>query len=301
MKEFFQHLKELREEKKITLEDISRKSRLALKYLIAIEAGELDKLPRGYDRIFFKRYLKEIGEDKPDVWRDFNLFFGAGPYENNLPYSSDIPVENSRETLKEAPPENEPEAEKKPSFFQELPLKLNMDKLYRYFWIAVSVVVLGVVGYFAYKQYVFVKSSQFEIKEVSVTEFIQEMQKQDSLMTSPLTQSSSVGAESSGTIRVELKARERTWVREIRDRTDTTDYIMPAGFNRGIEAKQAVQFILGRADGVEIWLNGENLGVMGGSDEIVVRLVLTEEGIMEKRLKKVTPDPSTTPTTTNEQ
>ena len=47
MKEFFENLKQKREEKGITLEDIHQKSRLSLVYLNAIETGEMDKLPSG--------------------------------------------------------------------------------------------------------------------------------------------------------------------------------------------------------------------------------------------------------------
>lgn len=280
MKEFFQNLKDIREQKGLSLEDISRRCRLPQKYLRMIEEGRLENLPQGYDRIFFRRYLKEIGEDKPDVWQDFNLFFGSGPYKEDSPYSTDIPQTTA---TTDAPPAG-PKAEKT-SFLQDLSLRFNMDRVYRYFWISVTVIVLAVVGYFAYQQYVFLKSSQFKIKEVTVSEFIEEMQKQDTLLTPSMRQASNPAAAEMMAVRVKLVARQRTWVREIRDAQDTTDYIMPVGMERQVPARESVQFVLGRADGVEVWLNNQNLGLMGTSNQIVVRLTLTPDGVAEKRIK----------------
>ncbi len=285
MKEFFENLKEIREKKGLSLEDIARRTRLPLQHLRNIEAGELEKLPQGYDRIFFKRYLKEIGEDKEDVWRDFNLFFGTGPLEEEKkPFSSNIP-EEAEET--EDGPSETPEANEKTSFFQELSLKFNMDRLYLYFWVTVSVVVLAVVGYFAYQQFMFVQNNSLQVKEISLADQIEELQKKDSLLTPQMSRNTMVGNQASGTVSVELHALERTWIREIRDLQDTTDYIMVPGLVRKIEAQSSVQLMLGRADGVEIKLNGDNLGVMGTADQIVLRLSLTQEGITEKRLKTV--------------
>jgi cytoskeletal protein RodZ len=286
MKEFFENLKQIRQKRNLSLEEISRKSRLSLKFLHDIENGQLENLPKGYDRIFFKRYLKEIGEDKDEVWQDFNLFFGTGPLEKDVPYSSDIPLE--KESPEEPLDEEEHiiELSEEPSFFQKLLIQINLDKLHRYFWILVTVIVLGAVGYFAYKQYVFVKNIPPEIKEISVSEYIKEMQEQDSLLTPSISQDSEIAATNNNEILVELYSIERTWIREIRDNQDTTEYILVPGLRRKISATETVKLMMGRADGVQVWVNGDSLGVMGKADEVVLSLVLSPEGIAEKRLKK---------------
>lgn len=285
MKEFFENLKQIRQKRNLSLEEISKKSRLSLKYLHDIENGELENLPKGYDRIFFKRYLKEIGEDKDEVWRDFNLFFGTGPLEKDVPYSSDIPPEEEKP---EEPPEEEHiiELSEEPSFFQKLIIQINLDKLHRYFWILITVIVLGAVGYFAYQQYLFVKNIPPEIKEISVSEYIKEMQQQDSLLTPSISQDSEITAANNDEIKVELYSVERTWVREIRDEKDTTEYILIPGLRRKISASETVKLMMGRADGVQVWVNDDSLGVMGKADEVVLSLVLSPAGIVEKRLKK---------------
>ena len=277
MKEFFENLKEARIRKGIRLEDIAERTRLPLKYLQAIEEGRIEELPPGYNRIFFKRYLKEIGEDTEEIWRDFNLFFGA-PEET----TSQAP-ETQEETPSHEEPPPEPPTAPPPGNFKG---NINLDKWYRYFWVGVTVLLIGIVGYFAYKQYVFMKNAHFEVKEITVSDFIEELQAQDSLLTPQLSGNTISRSQQAGAVTVELRALQRTWIREIRDTRDTTDYIMPPGLKRKIEAAQSVQLVLGRADGVDIWLNGKDLGVMGGPDEVVVRLVLTPKGITEKRIRK---------------
>lgn len=301
MKEFFENLKQIRESKNISLEEISKRSRLPLKYLKDIEKGTLENLPKGYDRIFFKRYLKEIGEDKEEIWKDFNLFFGTGTLEKDVTYSSDVKRIEKPEKIEILEEEKEQSSEKgkRPTFIEELKLRLNLDKLYKYFWIIITVIVLGIIGYFAYQQYLFVKNSPMEVKEVSVSDYISEMQRQDSILTQQLTENTEIGTESTGTLRVEIHSIERTWIREIRDQKDTTDYILIPGLRRRIEASQSVDLMLGRADGVNIWLNDDSLGVMGESDEVIIRLLLTNKGIEEKRVKKVIPKvPDTSSITT---
>ncbi|GAB4340557.1 MAG: helix-turn-helix domain-containing protein [Calditrichia bacterium] len=287
MKEFFQNFKEIREAKGITLEEIAERSRLPLKFLKAIEDGDLESLPQGYDRIYFRRYLKEIGEDKPDVWQDFQLFFGQGPEEGGPRRFESEPIKAreviGEEDARQAGPGEAPEP--RPGFFQELSLRLNMDKIYRYFWIAVTLIILGVVGYFSYQQFIFVKDNQVEVREVTVSDYIEEMQARDSLATPTLKKSGMVPG-SAGSVSVTLKAVERTWIREVRDETDTTDYILRPGLTHSVKAANNLQFVFGRADGVMVWANGDSLGLMGGPDQIVIKLVINQNGIVEKRLRK---------------
>jgi cytoskeletal protein RodZ len=289
MKEFFENLKQIRESKGISLEEISRRSRLPLKYLQDIEQGKLENLPAGYDRIFLKRYLKEIQEDKEEVWRDFNLFFGSGPLQSNVPYSSDIPEKKPKLPVVEEEPDVKQSERKSPNAFKKLLSKWNLEKSYRFFWIFFTVLILAVVIFFAYQQYLFVKNKTPEIEEISVTEYIREMQERDSLLTPQANSNPEAKAASGENFTIELRAIHRTWIREIRDQHDTSEYILNQGLKRKISARESVKFMMGRADGVKIWLNADSLGVLGKAEEVVISLLLNQKGIVEKRLKKLQP------------
>ena len=58
--EFFEELKKHRESKKISLEEISEKTKINLNYLHAIEQGNFNVLPNVYMRLFLISYCKNI-------------------------------------------------------------------------------------------------------------------------------------------------------------------------------------------------------------------------------------------------
>lgn len=298
VKEFYENLKKKREEKGISLDEIHRKSRLSLEYLRAIEAGQIDKLPEGYERIYLKRYAKEIGLDEEEVLRDFDLLTGriavpeqpAQPRETKEPKKAPKPKEPEEDEDIPEPPAPITVRSKSRSFDN-----LNLDRLHRVFWVGLAAVVFVVVAYFTYQQYMFQKENQdLKIKEITISELMNEPQ-QPGETTTPAAQSLNDSAQSvtaqTPQFIIELRALERIWIREIVDSRDTSDYILTAGLKRSAEAAQQVQLILGRADGVEIWLNGSNLGVMGGKDQIAY-VVVNNDGIAQKRLRTVTKESS---------
>jgi len=312
MKEFYQSLKQKREELGLTLMDIHQRTRLPLKYLEAIEEGKIEVIPRGYERIYLRRYVKEIGLDEEEVLRDFDILTGRltvlseeGVNAESTPKkkttqkkkSSQSPAKGKKRGNKLPPEEGRKDqppissSQKIRQIRESFLSQLNLDQLHRYFWISVAVILVAIVGYFSYQQFKFEKSNTIQVKEISLTELIEEMQRQDSTLTRTMKQNTAVTVEGNANFQVLLKAVKRTWVKEIRDVKDTTDYILTPGFERRIEANDRVKFMLGRADGVEIYLNGQNLGIMGAPDEIVLSLVISRNGILEKRVRKVKPKP----------
>ena len=76
MIEFFENLKQKRLENGIDLDKVAKKTLLNLNILNSIENGEIDKLPKGYRRIYLRRYVKEIGLNPDEVMKDYNLLIG---------------------------------------------------------------------------------------------------------------------------------------------------------------------------------------------------------------------------------
>lgn len=294
MKEFFQNLREKREEKGITLEEIHRKTFLPLNYLHDIEAGKLGNLPSGYDRIYLKRYVSEIGMDCNEVLRDYDMLSGKLKPGDHTEIKRKPEVSNRRQKedlLSDAKTERKRSwSRNSRSRFE----KLNLDKLYKYFWVFLAVLIIGITGFITYSQYIAEKQNQITIKEIpssgvpdnspalSNVNFITDPGTNPARENKPNPTSGK-----GGLFVVKLKAIDTTWVRQIRDATDTTEYTLPPGLDHKVEAQQQVQFMVGKADGVEFWLNGENLGVMGQAGEVIISLIISEKGVVEKRLKKV--------------
>ncbi len=280
MKEFFEALKQEREKRGISLQELHERTRLPIHILQAIEAGELEKLPAGYDRLYIRRYAKEIGLNPDEVARDFDLFTGRkSPARSSSTESTPLP----QSSPPVAPPRAEP-SRRAPGRLHQTLSDINWDFWYRIIWGVGILVILVIIGYFSYQQYSQVTRQQVEIQEISVPQLFQEIQTQTALAA----EQKKVSAEKAlpaPSFTVILKGKARTWIREIRDGTDTTEYILPKGLKRTIEARERVKFTIGRADGVEIILNGVPLEPLGDSTQVVTSLVLSPEGIIQKYVR----------------
>ena len=73
LKSFANELKKTREEAGITLEGVSAKTRIDIKFLKALERGDVHFLPELYVKAFVKQYAKVIGLDADETLQRFLL------------------------------------------------------------------------------------------------------------------------------------------------------------------------------------------------------------------------------------
>lgn len=73
LKSFTNELKKTREEAGITLEGISAKTRIDIKFLKALERGDVHFLPELYVKAFVKQYAKVIGLDEDETLQRYLL------------------------------------------------------------------------------------------------------------------------------------------------------------------------------------------------------------------------------------
>ena len=92
-------------------------------------------------------------------------------------------------------------------------------------------------------------------------------------------------------VKLRVVAAESTWFRMVRDEYDTTEYIFPPGRDRTFEANEKIELRIGRADGLFLWVNSDSIGKLGTAAEIVSKLVLTNQGITERRIRRPQPPP----------
>ena len=76
MAQFYKELKELRISKEISLEDLQSKTKINIRYLEAIESGNLKVLPTPYLRLFIRAYALEIGGDANRALEQLDSFVG---------------------------------------------------------------------------------------------------------------------------------------------------------------------------------------------------------------------------------
>ena len=71
---FYNKYKKFRIDNNIDLKDISKRTKIDLKYLKAIERGKFAELPSIYVKLFFKAYVNEIGVDTNEALAELNSF-----------------------------------------------------------------------------------------------------------------------------------------------------------------------------------------------------------------------------------
>ena len=77
MAQFYKELKELRESRGISLEEISERTKINAQYLIAIEEGDFSDIETPYLRLFLRAYAEEIGGDSQRALEQLDSFMGT--------------------------------------------------------------------------------------------------------------------------------------------------------------------------------------------------------------------------------
>ena len=76
MAHFYKELKDLRTSKKISLEEISERTKINVEYLKNIESGDYLNIDPPYLRLFLRAYAEEIGSDSKRALEQLDSFLG---------------------------------------------------------------------------------------------------------------------------------------------------------------------------------------------------------------------------------
>ena len=77
MAQFYKELKDLRESRGISLEEISERTKINISYLNAIESGSFIEIETPYLRLFLRAYAEEIGGDSQRSLEQLDSFLGT--------------------------------------------------------------------------------------------------------------------------------------------------------------------------------------------------------------------------------
>lgn len=89
---FYNKYKKFRTENNIDLKDISKRTKIDLKYLQAIERGKFAEIPPVYVKLFFKAYINEIGVDIHEAISELDSFLNQKNSSKSLRF---VPEEES--------------------------------------------------------------------------------------------------------------------------------------------------------------------------------------------------------------
>jgi len=253
----FEELKQIRLKKKIDLHTISEKSKISLKYLEAIESGNLADIPEVYDKLFFQTYL------------------------------SYLKIRNSEHYLAEYRKLRKSETPELTTTIQKIKsIKTDGSKLAKikqlYLIIPLIIVVLFII-ILALNSEKVTGNKLVPVKEISIQEVIKELDPREP------DRAKEVDREISDrpTVSVRLATLDLTWLRCVKDRRDTTEYLLKKGDEVSFQADSLLSFLVGNAGGVRFNVNGTDAGILGKAGEVITSLRINKTGIADLRLKTI--------------
>lgn len=257
----FEELKQIRLKKGISLDTISKDSRIQKSYLEAIEAGEFEKIPEVYDKLFFQTYLSYLNVDDPDKYiREFRSLRKEIFYPT--PTTTIQRIKTSK--LKGHP-------------------VFNLKML---FLAGPVILIVIILGFLAWNSQIVSDRSEKKVKELPVRKIVadikaMEQAKRDSVAKVTNEQ------KAAAMVNVSVSAHDTTWLRFIKDNSDTTEYMLYPKNIVNMKADSSLKFLVGNAAGVSFVINGEDKGILGKAGEVISFLKITRDGIVDKRLKSI--------------
>ncbi len=252
----FEELKQYRLKQKITLEEISEHSRIQMRYLEAIEAGNLEALPAVYDQLFFKTYLEYI--EPSDMERYWEAF---------------------RAVRREREPQHTTTVRR----IQSVKAEQSKSKLVKTLYLVVPLlIVLIIIMVLAMSSKNVTTKPVDDVPEVTVNEIVKEMQP-------PTPAPVPISETDTAFVDVKVSALQRTWFRTIKDYADTTEYLLKMNESLKLKADSVLLFLVGNAAGLQFEINGKPIGVLGKTNQVITFLKVTPKGIVSKRLKQIKP------------
>lgn len=113
LKSFTNELKKTREEAGITLEGISAKTRIDIKFLKALERGDVHFLPELYVKAFVKQYAKVIGLDEDETLQRYLLAKDGKTLPDKEDETIDSEIEETETKVQESQDKKSEEQEDK--------------------------------------------------------------------------------------------------------------------------------------------------------------------------------------------
>jgi len=221
-----------------------------MKYLQALEAGELDKIPQVYIKFFFQSYLSYFKyEDQADLLSEFLKLTETPVSVAEKVHSSEKDTSTNRK-----------------NFLIYVPLGVFVLIIIILIWQSTGVDVQNV-----------------KIEELPITAAVEELVGKQDVRLDSTVQSDTL---TNSKLAVKIEALSRTWLRSVKDNKDTTEYMLDTGNQVNMEADSLLTFTIGNAGGLKFSINGKDAGVPGQNGEVISAMKITSKGIVEKKIRK---------------
>lgn len=264
MNSFSEELRNARESKNITLADISKQTRISIKYLQAIEQGTFDVLPQTYVRAFIKAYAEAIGLNAAEVMHKYDIQSTPEHKQETAASTEDIRLYLKPERVDEE-------------------LKQNRRSRVRIFGITAAIVLAA--GSFYLLNYFESVTPRKPVEETSFQEVVKNQEKiqlpaiVDSIDTSTVTKVQSPKIDS---LVLRIVSSDSVWLTIIRDSLPPRSGYMLSGRYRTYVAKKSFHVSLSDGGSVKLILNGVDLPSLGERGKRIRNFKISADNILKK-------------------
>jgi transcriptional regulator with XRE-family HTH domain len=281
LKLFADELRANRELKGISLQQISAKTRIDLKYLTAIESANFGIMPDLYIRAFIKEYAHVIEQDPQAVIHSFELAqAGNYPPQKEVIVNTATPEQTHEETTSEIPDnvtiqklEKEisgEETTKPKNFNDESRINNSLDDTQQkksnsklHYIIGSTILLIAIlVLYFAvvYQDTPDIIKEEVNVSEEPLNKFEVINENENENISQPEVIDDS--------LRIEIKVKQNVWLKVVSDDKERVRRIVQPNELLNYKALNEFSVSIGNAGVGEIIFNGKSIGSLGKLGEI---------------------------------
>lgn len=272
---YAEELREAREKKGITLQQMAAKTRIDIRFLEAIDKGNFSFLPELYVKAFLKQYAKVVGLDEKETIERFDdakegkLIMKE---EGKSLLEQKVDIEKEKETKIETLDETVKKPERKIEesqlrTFSDISSRSTTDdsarrdkNLIKTAFITIAVAAVILIIYFLF----FNQSSDIIVEEKSYDQVLQETKErfQVEKKEEPLE----TATEISDSLLVQITnidSVDSVWVLVIYDDKSKEDFMLYPGRSKSVKAASNFKFTFGNSGVVSLKLNNSPLNLEG--------------------------------------
>lgn len=257
LEQFGEELKKLRQEKEVSLSDISVETRINQKFLESIESGKFHILPQTYIRAFLKEYASMIGADPDEILEKYDLArqetLTSNIFESNLQSKHKIQKEDQ-----------------KPFELSSIQRNLIFGSI-----ILLAIVVITILAYTNRNS-----TSDKPPKEISFDNVIRENEAVS--ITAPYTitdTQTTPRIQKIDSLYLQINTQDSVWISILIDGKKGESYLLSPNRKKTWVAKEKFSITMGNAGGAFFQLNGKDIGYLGKRGAVIRNAIITEANL----------------------
>src|SRR3954468_3606391 len=247
MASFGAQLKREREQRKISLDDISVSTKIGTRFLRAIEENQFDQLPGGiFNKGFVRAYARHLGLNEEQAIADY--------------------LEATRATAVETKPEGQA------TMPEPVTQRENGAAQIPWGTLAILLLVLA-MGLASWNFYSRDKTLNSEPRAETPAAQRESSNLRPTVSTQPIVSNAPSGepvaqAPAAGSFAVLLKARDESWISAATDGNAPAEQTLLASNEKLFEARSQLTLRIGNVGAIDVYFNGQKLAPQGEEGEV---------------------------------